>query len=173
MYIKERGNDVARDKRGTNRSRYKPEVTHPATECQSRGISKQKHIPPSLQSVAENGAASDQRGRHRYRSEHLRHTSWDDTLMDSRARMCEHIGANERSSSAGERHPIGLDTASTPIISLPDGTHYKRSRNKCPLSFDPPPSPTYQPKGWSNCGGKTPSRKQGPIRRQQSPNVRL
>ena len=45
--------------------------------------------------------------------------------MDSRARMCEHVGADERGSSAGERHPIGLGTAGTPIISLPDGTHSK------------------------------------------------
>ena len=159
MYIKERGNDVARDKRDTNRPRYKPEVTHPATECQSRGISKRKHIPPSLQqlTIGCRKRCSERPARQAPVPQHLRHTSWDDTLMDSRARMCEHIGANERNSSTGERHPIMLGTASTPIINLPDGTHSKRSRNKCPLSFDPPPSPTYQPKGWSNCGGKHPA----------------
>ena len=156
MYIKERGNDVARDKRNTNRSRYKPEVTHPATELQKQRNKKAKAYSPQL-TIGCRKRCSERPARQAPVPQHLRHTSWDDTLMDLQARMCEHIGANERSSSAGERHPIGLGTAGTPIISLPDGTHYKRSRNKCPLSFHPPPSPTYQPKGWSNCGGKHPA----------------
>ena len=112
MYIKERRNEVARDKRDTNRPRYKPEVTHPATECQKQGNKQtEAYSPHSLQQLTIgcrkrlSGAAATKRGRHRNRRGHLRHTSGDEMLMNSQARLCINIGTNERK---GERHPIGL-----------------------------------------------------------------